>query len=240
MGQFEALVGVNFWTALFVLLNTLAIFFVAKKYLTGPVMKIIAQRQKEIDDAYGEAEAARTDAQALEAEYRQRLTQAKSEAGEIIKAAGVTAATQAEQLVDEAQKEVASIKRRAEEDIEAQRRMAAGQLKSDISALALALAGKVMEKELDDGTQKELIDSFIDNMGDLSLPRPRGSTPPPCTSSPGRKTRWRRSGRVSLWPARPWETRRSMSSSCKTPPCPRPSGWSCWTRPFGTPCPATC
>lgn len=168
MGQFEALVGVNFWTALFVLLNTLAIFFVAKKYLTGPVMKIIAQRQKEIDDAYGEAEAARTDAQALEAEYRQRLTQAKSEATEIIKAAGVTAAAQAEQLVDEAQKEVASIKRRAEEDIEAQRRMAAGQLKNDISSLALALAGKVMEKELDDGTQKDLIDSFIDNMGDLS------------------------------------------------------------------------
>ena len=36
MPQFEALVGVNFWTALFVLLNTLAIFFVAKKYLTEP------------------------------------------------------------------------------------------------------------------------------------------------------------------------------------------------------------
>jgi hypothetical protein len=33
MPQFEELVGVNFWTALFVLLNTLAIFFVAKKYL---------------------------------------------------------------------------------------------------------------------------------------------------------------------------------------------------------------
>ena len=32
---FEELVGVNFWTALFVLLNTLAIFFVAKKYLTA-------------------------------------------------------------------------------------------------------------------------------------------------------------------------------------------------------------
>ena len=50
MGQFEALVGVNFWTALFVLLNTLAIYFVAKKYLTDPVTKIIAKRQKEIED----------------------------------------------------------------------------------------------------------------------------------------------------------------------------------------------
>lgn len=168
MGQFEALVGVNFWTALFVLLNTLLIYFVAKKYLTGPVMKIIAQRQQEIEDTYEKAETAKTDAEAMQSEYRQRLTQAKSEANEIIKAAGVTAAAQAEQLVDEAQKEVASIKRRAEEDIEAQRRMAAGQLKNDISSLALALAGKVMERELDDGTQKDLIDSFIDNMGDLS------------------------------------------------------------------------
>ena len=46
MGQFEAFVGVNFWTALFILLNTLIIFFVAKKFLFGPVMKIIEQRQQ--------------------------------------------------------------------------------------------------------------------------------------------------------------------------------------------------
>ncbi len=168
MPQFEALVGVNFWTALFVLLNTLAIFFVAKKYLTEPVMKIIAQRQKEIDDAYGEAEAARTDAQAMQAEYQQRLTQAKTEAGEIIKTAGVTAAAQAEQLVEEARKEAQSIKRRAEADIEAQRKKAAGELKNDISAIALELAGKVVGKELDGETRKDLIDGFINNMGDLS------------------------------------------------------------------------
>ena len=42
MERFEAFIGVNFWTALFVLLNTLTIFFVAKKFLFGPVMKIMA------------------------------------------------------------------------------------------------------------------------------------------------------------------------------------------------------
>ena len=159
MPQFEELVGVNFWTALFVLLNTLAIFFVAKKYLTEPVMKIIAQRQKEIDDTYSKAEAARGEAQAMQAEYQQRLTQAKT---------GVTAAAQAEQLVEEARKEAQSIKRRAEADIEAQRKKAAGELKNDISAIALELAGKVVGKELDGETRKDLIDGFINNMGDLS------------------------------------------------------------------------
>ena len=168
MPQFEELVGVNFWTALFVLLNTLAIFFVAKKYLTEPVMKIIAQRQKEIDDTYSKAEAARGEAQAMQAEYQQRLTQAKTEAGEIINTAGVTAAAQAEQLVEEARKEAQSIKRRAEADIEAQRKKAAGELKNDISAIALELAGKVVGKELDGETRKDLIDGFINDMGDLS------------------------------------------------------------------------
>lgn len=168
MEQFEALVGVNFWTALFVLLNTLLVFFVAKKYLTGPVMNIIAQRQKEIEDTYSEAEAARTDAEAMQAEYRQRLSAAKTEANEIVKAANVTAAQQAERLVDDAQKEVMALKRRAEQDIESERKKAALELKGDISELALTLAGKVVEKELDPSTQKSLIDGFLSDLGDLS------------------------------------------------------------------------
>lgn len=168
MGQFEALVGVDFWTALFVLLNTLLVFFVAKKYLTGPIMKIIAQRQKEIEDTYGEAEAAKTDAEAMQAEYRQRLSAAKSEANEIVKAANATAAQQAGQLMDEAQREAAALKRRAEQDIETERRKAAMELKGDISELALTLAGKVVEKELDPSTQQSLIDGFLSDLGDLS------------------------------------------------------------------------
>lgn len=168
MGQFEALVGVDFWTALFVLLNTLLVYFVAKKYLTGPIMKIIAQRQKEIEDTYGEAEAAKTDAVAMQAEYRKRLSDAKSEANEIVKAANATAAQQAGQLMDEAQREAAALKRRAEQDIETERKKAALELKGDISLLALTLAGKVVEKELDPSTQQDLIDGFLDDLGDLS------------------------------------------------------------------------
>ena len=168
MEQFEALVGVDFWTALFVLLNTLLVYFVAKKYLTGPIMKVIAQRQKEIEDTYGEAEAAKTDAEAMQAEYRKRLSDAKSEANEIVKAANATATQQAGQLMDEAQKEAAALKRRAEQDIETERKKAAMELKGDISLLALALAGKVVEKELDASTQQSLIDGFLNDLGDLS------------------------------------------------------------------------
>ena len=53
--MFESFLGVNPWTALFILLNTLTIFFVAKKFLFGPVMKIIADRPVPwtVDGEYG-------------------------------------------------------------------------------------------------------------------------------------------------------------------------------------------
>ena len=50
--MFESFLGVNPWTALFILLNTLTIFLVAKKFLFGPVMQMIEDRQKEIDNIY--------------------------------------------------------------------------------------------------------------------------------------------------------------------------------------------
>ena len=41
MGQFESFIGVNFWTALFILLNTCSIFVVARKFLFTPVHNMI-------------------------------------------------------------------------------------------------------------------------------------------------------------------------------------------------------
>ena len=60
--MFQSFIGVDFWTALFILLNTLAIFFVAKKKLFVPVKNMIDSRQKEIDDMYAQADEVKQDA----------------------------------------------------------------------------------------------------------------------------------------------------------------------------------
>ena len=49
MQNFESIVGVNFWTALFTLCNMLITFLILKKLLFKPVKKMIDDRQKEID-----------------------------------------------------------------------------------------------------------------------------------------------------------------------------------------------
>ena len=54
----QGFISFDTWTALFILLNTVTVFLVLKKYLFKPVMKMIEDRQKEIDDLYDDAEKA--------------------------------------------------------------------------------------------------------------------------------------------------------------------------------------
>jgi F-type H+-transporting ATPase subunit b len=104
----------------------------------------------------------------MRTEYEERLASAKEEAATLVKTADARANARAEETVNAARTEAAAIKAKAEKEIENERKRAAGELKNDISTLALSLAGKVVEREIDPTAHKELIDEFIDRVGDAS------------------------------------------------------------------------
>ena len=166
MGQFEAFVGVNFWTALFILLNTLTIFFVAKKFLFGPVMKIITDRQQEIDDMYAQAETSRETAAKLQNEYEERLSQAAAASERLVKEATVRAQGREEEIIREANQRADAIRAKASADFAQEKKKALNDAKDEISVIALAIAGKVVGRELDAEDQRNLVDSFIEELGE--------------------------------------------------------------------------
>ena len=166
MGQFEAFVGVNFWTALFILLNTLIIFFVAKKFLFGPVMKIITDRQQEIDDLYTQAGTARDEAQKLQSEYEEKLSEAAATSERLVKEATVRAQGREEEIIREANQRAEAIRAKASADIAQEKKKALNDAKDEISVIALAIAGKVVGRELDAEDQSKLVDSFIEELGE--------------------------------------------------------------------------
>lgn len=166
MGQFEAFVGVNFWTALFILLNTLVIFFVAKKFLFGPVMKIITDRQQEIDDMYTQADSAKEEAVKLQAEYEDKLSQAAATSERLVKEATVRAQGREEEIIREANERAETIRAKASADIAQEKKKALNDAKDEISVIALAIAGKVVGRELDAEDQRNLVDSFIEELGE--------------------------------------------------------------------------
>ena len=166
MGQFEAFVGVNFWTALFVLLNTLIIFFVAKKFLFGPVMKIIADRQQEIDDMYAQAGSAKDSAEKLQAEYAEKLSDAAATSERIVKEATARGQAKEEEILREANQRADAIRAKASADIAQEKKKALNDAKDEISVIALAIAGKVVGRELNAEDQSKLVDSFIEELGE--------------------------------------------------------------------------
>lgn len=164
--MFESFIGIDFWTAFFILLNTLAIFLVARKYLIGPVRNLIEARQKEIDDMYENAGNAREEAMAMKDEYLKKLNDAQATSDKIVKEAVARGQKREEEIVQKATMEASQILQKAQDDIQLEKKKAVNEAKDEISDMALAIAGKVVGRQLNEADQAELIDRFIDELGD--------------------------------------------------------------------------
>ena len=168
MGYFEEFIGVNLWTALFTLLNTLTVIFVGTKFLFKPVMKIIAERQAEIDGLYADADKAKAEATAMEAEYKEKLSNAQATSERMVKEAMARGQSREEEIIRNANAEAAAILDKAAADIAQEKKKAINDAKDEISDLALAIAGKVVGKSLSGADQTKLVDEFIDGLGDAT------------------------------------------------------------------------
>ncbi len=164
--MFESFIGVNFWTALFVLLNFLLLFFVAKKFLFVPVKNMIDSRQKEIDAMYKQAEDANARAQALQEEYAQRIEQAQQTSDELVQEAMTRGKNREAEILQQANAQAEAIRQKAEADIARQKQQALKEAKNEISSLAVEIAGKVVGASMDTARQQELVDSFLEELGE--------------------------------------------------------------------------
>ena len=168
MTGFESFVGIDPWTALFTFCNMMITFAVLKKFLFKPVKKMIDDRQAEIDTMYADADAAKHKAAALEQEYQQHLQSIRDERDTLLREATARAQKREEEIVGEARAEAAALRATAEADIAQERKKAVNDLKNEIGGIAVDIAGKVVEREINETDHKALIDEFIRNVGDAS------------------------------------------------------------------------
>ena len=166
MSGFENFIGFNPWTALFTLLNLVLTFLILKKFLFKPVNKMIDDRQNEIDALYADAAGAKTEAETLRADYIRKLAEAKDSSAKILSDATRVANLRGEEILRQARADADALREKAGVDIELERKKALNDVKGDISRIALDIAEKVMERELDEKDQERLIEGFLRDMGD--------------------------------------------------------------------------
>jgi F-type H+-transporting ATPase subunit b len=121
-------------------------------------------REDRIRDDLEAAEKAKAEAEAEKAQYLAQIADAKNEAGRLIEEARQAAETVRADLIARAEQEANDIRTRAQADIANQRNQALAQLRTDVASLSIDLAGRIVERNLDNDTNRQLVDSFIDQV----------------------------------------------------------------------------
>lgn len=165
MEGFQDFVSIGYWNIFVTIANTFILFLIVKFLLFKPVRKVLADRAKEVQDMYDQADADRKQAEAMKKDYTESIANAKQEANEITQSATRRAAARSEEILAEANRQAQDMKRRAEQSIEQERKKAMNEIKDEIAGLSVMIASKIVEKDIKEDDHKRMIEDFIDKVG---------------------------------------------------------------------------
>ena len=146
-------------------LSFIALFVLMQRYAYPAVQKAMEARTNKIRENLDQAEKVRNDAQAILDDYQRQLADAKNESNRIIEEARQTADQLRRDLMQRAESEVAELRERSREEIATAQERAMSDLQARVADLAIELAERVVEANLDRDTNIRLIERYIEQVG---------------------------------------------------------------------------
>ena len=150
----------------FTIINLLVLYLLMKKFLFGPIIKVMDVRKAMIDQQFAGAKEQEDQAKALKEQYEGALKSAREESFQIMEQARNEAKAQADKTVEDTQAKVSAMLAKAQEDINTERENAMRQMKDDVASLAMEAAGKIIGKNSGADQELSLYDQFIEKAGD--------------------------------------------------------------------------
>ncbi|WP_285725310.1 F0F1 ATP synthase subunit B [Psychromicrobium xiongbiense] len=152
----------NWWDTGLVLLGFAILLFIVFKFVVPMFEKTFAERTEAIEGGIAKAEKAQAEANAALDEYKQQLTDARTEANRIREEARAEGAQILADLKEKAAAESARIVEQAHTAIAAERQAAVASLRSEVGTLATTLAGRIVGESLeDDARSNRVVDRFL-------------------------------------------------------------------------------
>jgi F-type H+-transporting ATPase subunit b len=130
------------------------------KFIWPPVMHALEERKKKIADGLAAAEHGKHEQELAEERAKEILREAKDQAGEIISRADKRAAEIVEEAKEDAREEGARLLTAARAEIDQEVNRAREALRGKVVSIALAGAGKVLEREVDEAAHGELLNKL--------------------------------------------------------------------------------
>lgn len=144
----------------------LLLIILIKKFAWENIASTFEQRAKKISDDIDGAESARQKAEDLAQKRETELAGSRQEATTIIENAKETAEKNKAGILADAADEAGRLKEKANQEIAQTKAEALNSIKGDVADLTVNLASKILGQQLDQEAHKELIDRYIDKLGD--------------------------------------------------------------------------
>ncbi len=149
--------GLMFWT----LIIFVILFFVLSRYAFKPITAAVEAREKALEEAIAGAKADREAAAKLLSEHREQLDAGRAEAQKLIAEGRTIGDKVRAEMIEETRSQQQDMLERARREIEAEKVRAIAELRREAVDLAIAGASKVIEKNLDDDSNRRIVESFL-------------------------------------------------------------------------------
>lgn len=160
INKHQDLLTIN-WNLIFSIITVLVLILILKHFFFEKVKKFMDERKAKVEEQFQKAEEAENQAREKLDEYNEILAGAEKEKRVIIADAMENAKLQANSVLDEARKEAADIREKSRLQIEREKIAARKEIHNEVGDLAVQLAEKILESELDENAQASVIDEII-------------------------------------------------------------------------------
>jgi F-type H+-transporting ATPase subunit b len=164
-------VGLMIW----LLLAFFVTLFILRKYAFPAIADALDKRQRAIEESIDAAERTRAEADQLLSEYRQRLTDARAQADEIVARAERSGEVAKEESLAAAKTQREELLEQTKRDVEAETRRALQEIRREVADLTVMATEKVTRKTLDANDQKRLVDDALAELDFSALSGGEGS-----------------------------------------------------------------
>lgn len=159
----DALLTPAFGTVVWSTIAFLVVLFLLRKMAWGPILTALKEREESIATALNEADKARSEMSALQADNERLLQEARAERDGMLREAREMADKLVADAKGKAKEEAARETESAREAIATERKAAVAELKSEVAKLSVSIAEQLIRAELADaGKQEALVSKLID------------------------------------------------------------------------------
>src|SRR5919107_389365 len=160
-------VGLMIWTLLVFGLTMLLL----SKLAFPRIGQALDRRQRAIEESIDTAERTRKEADRLLAEYRERLTEARQQADDIVARARKAGEQQEADAVADGKRRREELLEQARRDIEVETRRAIQEIRAEVADLTILATEKVTRKTLTSDDQRRLVDDAVAELDFAALSR---------------------------------------------------------------------